>query len=577
MATSNPVSYVNYDYDDLVTELTNRLKANGVWKDTYESSTGQMWIEFFATIANLILYYVERRAEECFIGTARNKSSVVNLSRLVNYTPRRTVSAIGTLTFSIPTDLTVRIFIPQYTKCLTANSVEFLTMQDVTIEPGQLSNSVSAIEGELVELSLVGDGTADREIAISDTFVENDDHPAYKPFSAFRVLVDGVEWTRVTSFLDSASADTHYVVRAELDDTLTIIFGDGIHGKIVETGAVIAIKYIRSTGTAGNVYETAKVTTISDTLYDENGVAVTNVTVSNTSVMVGGDDAEDIDQIRLNAPSVFATGDRLVTKTDFASFVLAYESVADVNVWGEAEESPPNYSMFNRVKICMLLDDWVHPPSVFKQQLATDLYDKSMLTVKYEFVTAVILYIIVKLDVVVNKGYSLSQTQADIATVLDDNFALGTTSKLGLSKYKSNLVQAIDELAAIDHHHLTMVIRKEIAQSTGSSGTYVGTLDAFPIKENTVKVYVIQVSNQETLFVGEDNGLGLIINQGSNHIASGTINYATGAISVDITDTSDILTVFVEYEQDQEGDIIVDNEQICKLYSTQIDSIAYPS
>ncbi len=577
MATSNPVSYVNYDYDDLVTELTNRLKANGVWKDTYESSTGQMWIEFFATIANLILYYVERRAEECFIGTARNKSSVVNLSRLVNYTPRRTVSAIGTLTFTIPTDLTVRIFIPQYTKCLTANSVEFLTMQDVTIEPGQLSNSVAAIEGSLVELDLVGDGTLDREIAISDTFVENDDHPAYKPFSAFRVLVDGVEWTKVTSFLDSASADTHYMVRAELDDTLTIIFGDGIHGKVVETGATISIKYIRSTGTAGNVYETAKVTTISDTLYDANSVAVTNITVSNTSVMVGGDDAEAIDQIRLNAPQVFATGDRLVTKTDFAAFILAYESVADVNVWGEAEEVPPNYAMFNRVKICMLLDDWVHPPSVFKQQLATDLYDKSMLTVKYEFVTAVILYVIVKLDVFVNKGYSLSQTQADIATVLAANFLLGTTSKLGLSKYKSNLVQAIDELVSIDHHHLTMVIRKEIPQSTGSSGTYVSVLDAFPIKRNTVKIYVIQTSNSETLFVGEDNGLGLIINQGSNHTASGTIDYTTGAISVDISDTADILTVFALYEQDEEGDILVDNDQICKLYSTQIDSIAYPS
>lgn len=575
MATNNPVSYVNYDYDDLVVELTNRLKANGAWKDTYESSTGQMWIEFFATIANLILYYVERRAEECYIGTARNKSSVVNLTRLVNYTPRRTVSAIGTLTFTIPTDSTVRIFIPQYTKCLTANNVNYLTMQDITIEPGQLSNSVTAIEGELVELTLVGDGTLDREVPVSDTFVENDDHLAYKPFSSFRVLVDGVEWTRVTSFLDSTSSDKDYVVRAELDDTLTVIFGDGIHGKVVETGAIVTIKYIRSAGTSGNVYETGKVTTLSDTLYDANSEAVEDITVSNTSVCVGGDDAETIDQIRLNAPQVFATGERLVTKADFAAFILDYESVADVNVWGEMEEEPPNYSMFNRVKICMLLDDWVHAPSLFKQQLSTDLYDKSMLTVKYEFVTVVILYVIVSLNVYVNKGYSLSQTQADIEGVLDDNFTLGTTAKLGLSKYKSNLVQAVDELSSIDHHHLLMTIRKEIAQSTGSSGSYIGVLDASPIKRSTVKVYVIQISNSETLLVAEDNGSGTLVNQGSNHTASGTVDYTTGDITVDISNTEDIQTVFVLYEQDSSGDIIVDNDQICKLYSTQVDSIGY--
>jgi hypothetical protein len=92
-----PLDYANYDFDTLTQQLIDRLKANpdSPWKDTYRSSTGQMLIELYAYIANLVLYYIERRAEESYIETAQLKSSVVNLVRLVGYIPNRAVSATG--------------------------------------------------------------------------------------------------------------------------------------------------------------------------------------------------------------------------------------------------------------------------------------------------------------------------------------------------------------------------------------------------------------------------------------------------------------------------------------------------
>jgi len=288
VATSNPLNYVDPDWDTIVQDLVNRVKNKDAWKDTYVSSTGQMLIELLAYIANLNLYYLERQANEGFLGTAKLKSSVVNLVRLINYTPKRKISATGTLQFSLQSVSDKRVYIPQYTECQTSAGLKFVTTQDITIEPGQLSNTVTAIQGQLIELEYTGDGTADQEITINDTSIENDDHPELSPFTAFRVFVDEVEWTRVSSFINSNNTDTHYVLRAELDDTLTIIFGDDIYGKAPESGKPILIKYIRSDGADGNVYETDKITTLNDTIYDEDSNEVT-VSVTNITTMTGGE------------------------------------------------------------------------------------------------------------------------------------------------------------------------------------------------------------------------------------------------------------------------------------------------
>ncbi len=81
----NVLNYAgDYSFDAMVTALENRLKATDAWRDTYESATGQMLIEFHAYVANMVLFYLERRAEESYWATAQNKSSLINLARLIN-------------------------------------------------------------------------------------------------------------------------------------------------------------------------------------------------------------------------------------------------------------------------------------------------------------------------------------------------------------------------------------------------------------------------------------------------------------------------------------------------------------
>jgi len=574
MATRDPLSYVDYDFDNLVTDLNNRLKVTDEWKDTYESSTGQMLIEFLAYLFNLVLFKLERQAEEGYIGTAQNKSSIVNLVRLINYTPKRKVSATGELTFTrVEADLTKRIFIPQYTECQTSSALKFVTMSDTTIEPGSASKTISAIQGELEVLEFTSDGSSDQEFSIDDTDVENDEHAMYRPFYSFRVIVDGVEWSRVTSFLSSGPTDTDYQLRAELDDTLTLIFGDDVKGKIPTLGATVQVKYIRSDGSDGNAYSTGVITTINDTIYDEDGTEV-DLTVTNSTTMSGGDDAEDSEEIRAEAPSVFATGDRAVTKEDFEAILMNYESIADVNVWGEAEESPPNYNLYNTIRLAIILDDWNLPTDSFKSTLSTYLYKKSMITVKYEFIEVDILDVIVSVELWAVAGNDLSQVQSDVEDVLAAEFTLGTTTRIGDDKRLSNLIDAVDSLTSISYHHMTLQIRKDLTAQYQSGVDYGEILGGLPIKPSSVEVYAT-VDETTGVLMATDDGAGGFTDLSSDYVVTGSIDYDTGLILVEFEPDTYISQVYVVYESDADGDITTSTREICKLYSVEVDSIAY--
>lgn len=575
---ANRLSYVNYDYDQLVQQLIDRLKAKGTWKDTYESATGMTLIELYAYIANMLLYYIERRTEECFLGTAQNKSSIINLVRLLNYVPKRNVSAVGSVQFSISEAVEGRIYIPQYTEIYTANNVKFVTTAQGTIEAGSTtSNIITAIQGTKEQYVIYSDGSSNQEVSIEDAKVENDTHTG---ISSLKVYVEGREWTKADSFLSSISSDEHYMIRPELDDTITIVFGDNIRGKAPSSGESITVHYIRSDGSSGNVYETGKIINVTSpsvtySYVDDDGVTqygTATLSVTNTTTMIGGDDAESAEEIRTEAPNIFKTGDRLVTKSDFEAFLYNYPSIAEAYVWGENEETNPDYDMFNKVKIVLLLEGWQSPPAALKTLLEEAMYEKSMLTVKYEFIDADVFNVIPVLDVVVNSKYSLSTTQAEIETLLSSLFELGNTAKFAENKRLSNLIEEVDALASVKYLHMTLEVR-EVLTEDYSSGYWGITVQSDTVKPGTCRIFsgtteiAIDTARNDGSDMGDFNSIE------SGYTVTGTVDYSTGEVLLDISPAPS--SVIIRYQQDAEGDIEVGNDGICKLYSTNVESIGY--
>ena len=554
------LDFTNYDFDDLVDQLTNRLKERDAWKDTYRSSTGQMLIELFSYIGNMVLYYVERRAEESYILTAKNKSSIVNLVRLLNYIPKRKASAVGILRMTLTDGINSKmVFIPKYTVCTTSSGMKYMVSEDAVIMPGQTYVDVNGVQGELVTLNRVGNGVPDQEYTIEDDSVEN---------TNIFISVGGAFWSQVTSFIYSTSSTKDYTLKTELNDYVTIVFGNGVFGLAPAIGEAIEIKYIRSEGVSGNVYELDRITTLVSTIYDEDSAAV-DVSVSNVSTFLGGDDAETAEEIREEAPKVFATGDRAVTKNDFIAILNNYAGVADSNVWGENEETPPNYTMYNQVKLSVLLQDWALPDTAFETLLTDYLYEKSLMTVRYSFVDPEIIYVVPTFTIKVARGQNLSYISSQISTAMDTAFTLGTTTKLGVSKQYSDIVATVEAVPGVSHSYTDLRIRKELSGDYDSTYNWAGVLEAVPVLEGSISVLVNDVE------VAIDDGLGNFTDLSSPYTVTGDINYTTGVIGIDISGSPAVTALVVKYNQDANGDISVTKNQICKLYETDIQSITY--
>lgn len=566
MAT-NTLSYVDFDFNTIVTQLQDRMANRDAWKDLNRSGTGETILEVMAYVLNMGLFYTERRAEESYLPTAKLRSSVVNLVSLIGYSPKRKSSATGNLTFSIPVASSTIVYIPKYTECQTSDGVKYLTNASAAIEKGSLSVTVEGIQGELVQTDITSDGSLNQEYTINDINVEDSGDTAN---FTLRVIIDGTEWVEVSSFYVSEVTDQHFRVIDEMDGTVSIQFGDDINGKSPDSGSVVRLQYVKSVGLSGNVTNVGYVTTLNSVIYDEDAVVVSNVSVTNSSSLLGGDDAESMEEIRYEAPQVFKTGDRAVNRADFISIIGNYSGVADVNVWGENEEAElagvdADYEMLNRVRISVVLQEWQLPDAVFKANLSAALYLRSMLTVKYEYVTPIIIYVIPRLWVNVASGESLSQAQADIETALATEFTLGDTTKLGTTVKYSNVLAAVDDLERVAYANMDLEVYKVLSSSYESNYDWGALLEVTSIEPGTVRLFLDSVYSVTD--IDNQDGTGSFTASG----VTGSVNYSTGEILVDAPMAT---STYVRYQQDQTGNIVPTFRQICKLQDVDIVSIA---
>jgi hypothetical protein len=311
------------------------------------------------------------------------------------------------------------------------------------------------------------------------------------------------------------------------------------------------------------VYSVGMITVIDSNIFDVDGDDVTHLlSVSNTSNFLGGDDAEDKEEIRREAPLVFKTGDRAVTREDYITILENIAGVATAYVWGERDEAYPDITMFNKIKVVCLLQEWEVPDAAFKAYISGLINAKEQLTVWLEFEDPVIIETEVLVNLKVLDSYQSSQIIADVGTELDTIFALGTGAKLGVAVRHSEVVSAIESVTGVDYCHVSFIHKMELGEGDDFLTVFSGTLRMDPVKATTAKIYL------DDILQATDNGLGSFVAPG---VLSGTIDYSTGLVSVTFVVAPTLGTkVRVEYEQDENGDAVTDYDEIVQMTDKEI-------
>ncbi|MEK1905158.1 MAG: putative baseplate assembly protein [Pseudomonas sp.] len=145
--------------------------------------------------------------------------------------------------------------------------------------------------------------------------------------STLEVRVDGVRWheePRISALHADASA---YLLRRADDGTVTVQFGDGLHGRRLPSGQMnVEARYRIGIGAEGNL----PAGQISLLLSRPLGLKE----VINPVPASGGADPESRDQARRNAPLTVLALERIVSLRDFEDFAAAFAGIGKAQaVW----------------------------------------------------------------------------------------------------------------------------------------------------------------------------------------------------------------------------------------------------
>jgi len=397
MAT-NFLKYTSLTYDSILQQITDKFNSDSRFANFRQSAIASLMAEIFAGVADLVNYNLERRAEEAFLDTAKLKSSVILLSRMLGYVMQRPIPASATLKIKLKGDFSSIIsttdklqiplqssfsyggykFILKKTLIINLSSyVDAMILDGAAYESDyitvdQNNDAIDIIQGEIKEKVIEGStnpliGSTFQVYKIDDTEFSNMygsedyDNPVTRIWIGDNKSTDNeytidrrslINWEVIEAFSDQENIKVA-VVRSAINEGVELLFGNGRYASdgvnyTTSGGAITSydnlyVQYLATKGFKANQSGVVdKKVTYSGRVYTNTGKDITNkVDFYFATNIVGGADAESLESIKYNSPGIFASFSRCVTKDDYVNYLKSLTSPISIKnaiAFGEAEE-----------------------------------------------------------------------------------------------------------------------------------------------------------------------------------------------------------------------------------------------
>ncbi len=395
------------DFEEIVQTLKARIQNRlpNRWTDFLASNFGVELLEAVAYEATLMNYYLNSSVNECFMPTAKTQNAVYNLAKSIGYNPNPPSQSIVTLRFYIPSTHTYNINIPIYTKVLSKNGIPFYTIENKVLYAGETYVDVNAKSGTLYDETMICTGVANYKYTLKN----------YPVNSIEYVKVNNVEYT-YAEFMDLETTDPYYSISYSNEFKASIFFGDGTYGSNPAKNSIIEIYYVTGADSSHNL-NPYSINQISDTIYDSTNAIVTNISVINPQNSVGASDAETLDEVKRNAPSIYRTQNRCVTLQDFRDITIMQPGVNKVSV---IDNSIMDEVGLFGVKVCVIPDGGGYPNTAFKESLLDTLENKKIISTQVDIIDPAYIPFDVNLTIQIQPKISSSVVTNRIRKVIYD-------------------------------------------------------------------------------------------------------------------------------------------------------------
>lgn len=342
------LDYMARDYDSFLKAMRDLIPEKiPEWTDYQsEADFGNVLLELFSHMGDILSYYQDRIANESFLSTAKERRSIIQHLRLISYTLSTAAPASAKLKISVPGTSSGSIAIRRGDAFATKSSKEKPSVRfeyngsDMTVDldaftvetGGTKYYTLPVEEGRLIKDDIIGisDGSANQRFDLSfNPFILRSIGESGKVNNDISLRTElGADinvWTLQESLAFSREGQMDYVLEIDENDRTSVIFGDNVLGAIPPAGTVIKATYRVGGGKQGNVAAGAI-----DTIADAPALNLLGATVINRQPATGGSDRETIEHAIKHAPNVFRSFKRAVTADDYKALALNFQGVGKV-------------------------------------------------------------------------------------------------------------------------------------------------------------------------------------------------------------------------------------------------------
>ena len=340
MATKLDISQL--DFDGIKDNLKTFLKQQDEFTDyDFEGSGMNILLDVLAYNTHYLGYNANMLANEMYLDSADQRSSVVSLAKQVGYTPRSASSSQATIDVLVNNGSGASITMSRGTKFTTTvdgTNYSFVNNADVSISPVdgvyKFSN-LTIYEGTYLNYKYTANTSdTDQRFIIPNDNVDTTTLTVKVQESTSDSTTNTYTLAQGITGLDSTSKV--YFLQEVENGRFEVYFGDGVLGKAIADGNIIILDYVTC-----NRDEPNGATTFA---LSGNVGGFTNVTITTVSNASNGDGPETIESIKYNAPRDYTSQDRAVTADDYKVLVKSlYANAQSVQVYGGEDAATPDY------------------------------------------------------------------------------------------------------------------------------------------------------------------------------------------------------------------------------------------
>jgi hypothetical protein len=416
---------------------------------------------------------------EAFLPSATVRDNVVNIAKLLNYTPRSITASKGCINISLQTNQLNGFYPSSVTlkkgSVATGGAYIWNVLSDITASVDQVTgkaefDNVTIREGSVVTFSYVVNTFAKQsykvpseDADISTLVVKvrpNESSTQFDLYSRAETVATVTPTTR--SYFLSETEDMRYEIR----------FGDDSVGRAVKDGEVIDLEYLVTSGADANQVSSfsfiGRLVDSNDAVYNSSAL---KLTVKQKSQQ--GDSAESVESIKYNAPRYYSAQYRAVTAQDYAIITRnIYPNAASVVSYGGDTLNPPIYG---KVFIVVKTKTGSNLNDATKKQIAADLRPYAMASIDPVIVDPDNIYINVKIFALYDTGAgsNASEIKSDIDNAVNDWATQTQINNFNSTFRASQLEKAIGlSNKSVTDTSLQISLLKYIEPDTNQTNTY---------------------------------------------------------------------------------------------------------